>query len=65
MERLFLSSPNSRRNFIDRLIYSKNNSYNTLINKYQKYLLSVVDFTAWSYDPDWITQIENESLNLE
>ena len=39
MERLFLSSPSNRRNFIDRLIFSKKNDYNKLINKYKKSLL--------------------------
>ncbi len=65
MERLFLSSPNSRRNFIDRLIYSKNNSYNTLINKYQKYLTERSKILQHdTYDNDWISEIENEISKL-
>ena len=65
MERLFLSSPNSRRNFIDRLIYSKNNSYNTLINKYQKYLTERSKILQHdTYDHDWINKIENEISTL-
>tara|TARA_B100001248_G_C27379088_1_gene455967 strand:+ start:751 stop:1779 length:1029 start_codon:yes stop_codon:yes gene_type:complete len=65
MERLFLSSPNSRRNFIDRLIYSKNNSYNTLINKYQKYLTERSKILQHdTYDNDWINEIENEISTL-
>ena len=65
MERLFLSSPNSRRNFIDRLIYSKNNSYNTLINKYQKYITERSKILQHdTYDHDWINKIENEISKL-
>ena len=65
MERLFLSSPNSRRNFIDRLIYSKNNSYNTLINKYQKYVTERSKILQHdTYDPDWINEIENQISKL-
>ena len=65
MERLFLSSPNSRRSFIDRLIYSKNNSYNTLINKYQKYLTERSKILQHdTYDNDWINEIENEISTL-
>lgn len=65
MERLFLASPNSRRNFIDRLIYSNNNSYNTLINKYQKYINERSKILQRdSYDLDWITKIENEISKL-
>ena len=65
MERLFLSSPNTRRNFIDRLIYSKNNSYNTLINKYQKYITERSKILQHdTYDLDWINKIENEISKL-
>ena len=34
MERLFQASPSYRRNFIDRLVFSTKNNYNSLINKY-------------------------------
>ena len=33
MERLFQASPSYRRNFLDRLIFSSRNDYNTLINR--------------------------------
>ena len=36
MERLFQSSPSTRRNFIDRLIFSHVKNYNSTINKYKK-----------------------------
>ena len=35
MERLFQASPSYRRNFIDRLVFSTKNNYNSLINKYK------------------------------
>ncbi len=61
MERLFIASPNYRRNFIDRLIFSVNKDYNKLINLYKKNLLErskllISDKT----DKDWIEIIEKE-----
>tara|TARA_B100001057_G_scaffold431165_1_gene458408 strand:+ start:122 stop:1210 length:1089 start_codon:yes stop_codon:yes gene_type:complete len=61
MERLFQSSPASRRNFIDRLIFSYNKEYNTLINKYKKNLIERSKILQKnSIDINWIKIIENE-----
>ena len=38
IERLFLSSPAIRRNFIDQLIFTYKKDYNKLINHYTKYI---------------------------
>ncbi len=59
MERLFLSSPNYRRNFIDKLIFSEKKNYNTVINKYKKYVLERSKILqSLKYDEDWLTEIE-------
>ncbi len=61
MDRLFLTNPSYRRNFIDRFIFSKNKSYSTLINKYKrninernKLLLSQL------YDKEWLLKLEED-----
>ena len=61
MERLFLTSPSYRRNFIDRFIFSKNKNYNTLVNKYKKNInernkLLLSKF----YDEAWLKRLEEE-----
>ena len=61
MERLFLTSPSYRRNFIDRFIFSKNKNYNTLINKYKKNInernkLLLSKF----YDEEWLKKLEED-----
>ncbi len=65
MERLFQSSPSYRRNFIDRLIFSENNKYNRLINKYK---IKIVERTkillSNYYDKSWINHIETEITEL-
>ena len=68
MERLFQSSPSYRRNFLDRLIFSSNNNYNKIINKYKKFLLERTKILKNKpYDNDWLNQVEIEicSLGLE
>ena len=61
MERLFQSSPSYRRNFIDRLIFSSKNYYNTIINKYKKLLLERIKILQSSnIDINWLNQIELE-----
>ena len=61
MERLFLSNPSFRRNFIDRLIFSEKNDYNKLINKYKKYIFERTKILQQNnYDSIWISQIEKE-----
>ena len=65
MERLFLSSPSTRRNFLDRLIFSYDKNYSLIINKYKKninerqYLLKTD-----RYDETWICKLENNIVNL-
>ncbi len=61
MERLFQSSPATRRNFIDRLIFSYNKDYNKLINKYKKNILERTKILQNNvFDKNWINIIENE-----
>ncbi len=61
MERLFQSSPSYRRNFLDRLIYSSNNDYNKLINKYKKTLIERIKILqALNVDYHWLNHIEKE-----
>lgn len=68
MERLFQASPSYRRNFIDRLIFSSKNNYNSLINKYKKFLLERIKILQKNViDDHWLNQIERDisSLGLE
>ncbi len=61
MDRLFLLSPSNRRNFIDRFIFSKNKSYNILINKYKKNIYERSKLLVLNkYDEAWIKKIEEE-----
>ena len=61
MERLFQSSPTYKRNFIDRLIFSGRNEYNTLMNRYKKYLIERINILkSDNYDEHWLKQIEKE-----
>ena len=61
MERLFQSSPSNRRNFIDRLIYTRDNQYNKLVNKYKKKLMERSKIILGSnIDESWISIIEKE-----
>ena len=61
MERLFQASPSYRRNFLDRLIFSGKNNYNTLVNKYKKFLLERAKILYnHSIDYDWLNQIERD-----
>ena len=65
MERLFTSSPSYRRNFIDRIIFSENPNYNTLINKYRKLILErskILQNT--NYDSEWIKNLEINISNV-
>jgi len=68
MERLFQASPSYRRNFIDRLVFSSKNNYNSLINKYKKFLLERIKILQKNVvDNHWLNQIEKDisSLGLE
>ena len=61
MERLFQASPSYRRNFIDRLIFSSKNNYNSLINKYKKFLLERIKILQKNvFDDNWLNQIERD-----
>ena len=61
MERLFISSPNYRRNFIDKLIFSENKNYNKTINLYKKNLLERSKILKINnYDSSWLENIEKE-----
>ena len=65
MERLFLNNPSVRRNFLDRLIYSTDKTYNKLINNYKKCIIErskILKF--FKYDPDWITNLEKKIVDL-
>ena len=60
MERLFVTSSSNRRNFLDRLIFTFNKSYNYIINNYKK---SVQErqllLKSQKYDESWINKLEN------
>jgi len=58
-ERLFISTPSVRRNFIDQLIFTYTNKYNKLINEYTKTLQerSKILFNN-IYDESWLIQLE-------
>ena len=61
MERLFQSTPSYRRNFLDRLIFSGKNKYNTLINKYKKLLIERIKILQNDIvDIDWLNNVEQE-----
>jgi len=65
MERLFVSSPSSRRNFIDRLIYSNDKKYSLLINNYKKLIHERQKILYGShYDEIWINKLENNIVNF-
>jgi len=65
MERLFQSSPTTRRNFIDRLIFSRESKYNKLINKYKKNILERNKILQENlFDDSWLSAIENEISNI-
>jgi len=65
MERLFQTSPTQRRNFLDRLIYSRRNDYNRLINKYKKLLIERIRILQGNInDDDWLNNVESEICNL-
>ncbi len=58
-ERLFLSSPSNRRNFIDRFIFSYSTEYNILINKYNKNILERSKLLqSQNFDDEWLQRIE-------
>ena len=59
MERLFVSTPSSRRNFLDRLIFTFNKKYNFIINNYKKAINErQLLLNNATYDEIWIENIE-------
>ncbi len=66
MERLFLSSPSLRRNFIDKLIYSEQKNYNKIINKYKKLITERSKLLQQdsNIDETWISVIEKEVVKV-
>ena len=59
MERLFVSSPSTRRNFVDRLIFTYIKNYNLIINQYRKAINErQVLLKNNSFDENWMQQIE-------
>ena len=58
-ERLFISSPANRRNFIDRLIYTHDNSYSKLVSVYNKNLLERSELLSNDdADAKWLDRVE-------
>ena len=58
-ERLFLSSPSKRRNFIDQLIFTHHHGYNKLINSYNKYLQERSKILSNNIsDESWLNELE-------
>ena len=65
MERLFVSSPSLRRNFIDRLIYSKDKKYNSVVNRFKKNITERQQLLkSGNYDNIWIENIEKNITEL-
>ena len=59
MERLFISTPSLRRNFLDRLIYNFDKEYNIIVNKYKKAVSERQLLLKKNlYDNNWIKEIE-------
>ena len=59
MERMFLASPSFRRNFLDRLIFTTNKNYNSVINSYKKSVFErQLILRGSNIDEEWITNIE-------
>lgn len=58
-ERLFLASPLNRRNFIDRLIFTQNYTYNKLVNEYNKNILERSKLlNSEKFDKEWLDVME-------
>ena len=59
MERLFVGPPSFRRNFLDRLIFTSNKNYNSIINNYKKAVSErQLLLKSNNYDESWIKEIE-------
>ena len=64
-ERFFQSSPSIRRNLLDQFIYTSQNKYNKLVNRYNKFIQERSKVLINSYsDESWLNQLEN-SISLD
>ena len=64
-ERLFLSSPSVRRNLIDQFIYTSQNKYNKLVNRYNKFIQERSKVLINNNnDESWLNQLE-KSISLD
>ena len=60
-ERLFIASPNTRRNLFDHFIFSNNSNYNTLLNLYKKNITERnIILNNNEIDQIWIENIEEQ-----
>jgi len=58
-ERLFQSSPSIRRNLIDQFIYTSQNKYNKLVNRYNKFIQERSKILINNInDESWLMQLE-------
>ena len=58
-ERLFQSSPSIRRNLIDQFIYTSQNKYNKLVNRYNKFIQERSKVLINNnHDHSWLMQLE-------
>ena len=58
-ERLFQSSPSIRRNLIDQFIYTSQNKYNKLVNRYNKFIQERSKvLVSNNNDESWLNQLE-------
>jgi len=65
MERLFLSNPSVRRNFLDRLIFNIDKNYNYLINQYKKNIIERSKILKnYKYDIEWVNSLEKKIADL-
>ena len=65
MERLFASRPSSRRNFLDRLIFTFNKRYNSIINSYKKAVNERnIILKNITYDENWIKTVEDSIIKF-
>tara|TARA_B100000965_G_scaffold398056_1_gene415536 strand:- start:308 stop:1390 length:1083 start_codon:yes stop_codon:yes gene_type:complete len=63
-ERLFQSSPSIRRGLIDQFIYSSQNKYNKLVNRYNKFIQERAKILINNNDESWLNQLE-KSISLD
>ncbi|MDC0193138.1 DNA replication and repair protein RecF, partial [Pelagibacteraceae bacterium] len=64
-ERLFQSSPSIRRNLIDQFIYTSQNKYNKLINRYNKFIQERSKVLINNNnDESWLNQLE-KSISVD